>query len=277
MQTAKSIIDGVSYVASDITEDERVRLKGNLVCPHCGESAFYKRASPPGNGRRGRAAHFASRHNVNCSITREVADADDGESLVRSWEERDVMLVVRIAAAEAEDEDEGSAEPMATEGERTGRSANRTLGATRVIRGPQRLLHQLVNWPSFKTSPLLVRLPDREQTELPVHSAFVRFGDAHHDRHTTTWHGFWGRMPRLSRWNFGDSWYANFGPSNTDFRIAIDDANAAAIMRRYNLTTIHDLTGMYMILFAPARISGSGRFTADMIDLNHIGVLPAPG
>ena len=282
MQTARCAIDDREYTAtqlSQFSETDRDALRGHLTCPYCGEPAFYRRGTPAGGGRRARSAHFASRpHGANCDITRDYSDpweSEDGDSTVAHWEARRKTLVVHIRTDQTEPAEPEPSASETDEGQRTQGGGSRTRQSPNIIRGPQRLLEQLVEWPSFKTSALPIRLPDPNQTEVPVHTAFVRFEQADQDRHTTTWHGFWGIVPGLTYWALGSSYYANFGAGNSAFRIAIHESHIPAILERYRLSSIQDIVGGYLLLFDIARVSNSVRFTADVNSVNHIGFLRA--
>lgn len=282
MQTAIGSVDRQEYTAtqlSQFSEDDRAALRGHLLCPYCAEPAYYRAGTASGVGRRTRSPHFFSRpHGENCDFTRTNADpweSEDGDGTVASWEERGKKLIVQIqmdTVSPAGTQSDGS---DVDEGQRTQRSNGRTKQSNNVRRGPQRLLEQLVEWPSFKTSSLLIRMPDTNQTEMPVHTAFVRFEQANSDAHTSHWHGFWGVVPSLTYWARGESYYANFGPNDRDFRIAIHNNHVPAILERYRLSEIRDLVGGYFLLFDIARVSTSGRFTADVNSVNHVGFLRA--
>lgn len=281
MQSAKCTLDGVDYTAMQLTqfsEAQRAAMKGHFLCLYCGEAAFYRRATPAGSGRRAKSAHFASRrHSEICNPERDYSDpweSEDGDSTVARWEEHGKKIVVQIRIDQIATAGE-DANPEDQDGRQSQSGGARTRQSPNVIRGPQRLLEQLVGWPSFKTSSLLIRLPDPQETELPIHTAFVRFEQANQDRHTTNWHGFWGVVPRLTYWAQGRLYYANFGSSNSDFRIAIHENHVPAILERHRILNIYDIVGGYILLFDAARTSTSGRFTADVNSVNHIGFLRA--
>jgi len=131
----------------------------------------------------------------------------------------------------------------------------------------------LLHWPSFKTSSLSMRMPDG--TSVPLHDGFVRFEDADVGRHTGRWLGFWGVVQPLKYWAYGNSYYSNFGNDNASFRISIHKSETQAILDRYRLDSIYDLAGNHLLLFDLARESNSGRFTADVNSIHHIGFVRA--
>ena len=281
MDTARCVLDGSDYTAiqhSQIPASARAALRPHLRCSHCGEPAYFRSGTPAGAGRQGRSPHFFSRpHGANCEITRVNADpweSYDGDSTVAHWEERNKKLIVQIRTDDAETAGDGTPVEDGGGGQRTV-SGVRTRQSSTLRKGPQRLLEQLVGWPTFKTSGLIIRLPDPNLTEVPVHTAFVRFEQADAELHTSQWHGFWGVVPRLTYWARGGSYYANFGVNERSFRIAIDQSHVPAILSRYGLASINEIVGGYMLLFDIARISTSGRFTADVNSVNHIGFLRA--
>lgn len=279
MQEALDRRTNHEYTALEIsllTEAQREPLKGHLKCLGCESTAHFRRKTDPSPGRNGRIAHFYCRpHAPNCSLIQRNADpweTNESDATVAQWVESNQTLIVRIQtpvessvvnSEEGEDAEEGS--------RAGGGSASRTRRSTTISRGPQRLLEQLVHWPSFKTSPVRIRLPDPAQTEVPVHDAFVRFEDARVDLHTERWLGFWGIVRSFSFWPLGSSYYSNFGAENSSFRISIHQSHADAIVQRYRLDSIHDLVGHYLLLFDRARESASGRFTADVNSVHHVG------
>lgn len=281
MQTARSLVDGREYTAQQLAQfpdSDRQALRGQLVCMFCGQQAHYRRATRAGtNGRSRSACFYCLPHGEDCEITRvngDPWDAEESDSTVGTWERRGQTLVVQILSEEPPAdavEDALAADPE--EGQRSRSGGARTRQSSTVRRGPQRLLEQLVDWPSFRTSALPIRMPDPNQTEMPVHTAFVRFEDADPERHTEHWHGFWGVLPPLRYWSYGNAHYANFGIAQRSFRIAIHDRDIPAILERFRLSRIQELVGGHLLLFDIARISTTGRFTADVNSVNHIGFL----
>lgn len=279
MQTAHCITDDNDYTATEVaqlSDAERDALRGNLICPSCHEPAYYRSPSPGRPGYRGKSPCFFCRpHGPNCDITRLYGDpweANDERS-VEYWERNNKKLIVVIRTpAEATPTNTGDSE-SGDDGERSRGGGDRTRQSNNIRQGPQRYLEQLVSWPTFKTSPVLVRMPDPTQTEMPVHTAFVRFEDANADTHTNNWHGFWGIVPPITYWSRGESYYANFGTNDNDFRISIHRNQVPAILAKYRLARIEDLRGHYLLLFDRARISTSNRFTADVNTIGHIGFL----
>lgn len=272
---------GHVYTAAEfsaLTLIQRGGLRPHLHCPFCDATAHFRSASKPGSGRSGRVAHYYCRpHDDNCDITRRVEDPWDTENsdrAVAQWEQRGVTLVVRIvqassdvAAGDSEIQEAGEADA------RSSGMGDRTRSTRTVVRGPQKLLEQLVQWPSFSTSSARLRLPDPDRTELPVHDAFVRFENATIERHTDRWQGFWGIVGPLIFYTPHDTYYSNFGRANTDFRIAIHRSHVAAILSRYQLADIHEVSGHHLLLFDHARVSLSGRFMADVNSVEHVGFL----
>lgn len=281
MNKAKDRRTDQEYTAQEVANLEppaRRALKPHLRCPYCEATAHFRSASRPSAGRRGKVAHFyALPHGEECDITRSYGDPwedDDSDRTVAHWEQRNTTLIVRILTNEDEGVDENAVTGEPTESENRSRgSGDRTRSTNSVSRGPQKLLEQLVNWPSFKTSSLTLRMPDPNRTEMAVHDAFVRFEDTQVDRHTLRWQGFWGIVRPLSFWARGSCYYSNFGPADSDFRISIHESHVPDILRRYGLANIEDMAGNYLLLFDIARQSNSLRFTADVNSANHIGFL----
>lgn len=263
---------------ADLSVSARRALKPHLRCPHCEATAHFRSASKPSPGRRSKVAHFyALPHGEECDITRSYGDPwedNDTDRTVAHWEQRNTTLIVRILTDhdESTDDNANTGEPTESESRSRG-GGDRTRSTNSVSRGPQKLLEQLVHWPSFKTSSLTLRMPDPNRTAISAHDAFVRFEDAHMERHTQRWHGFWGIVRPLSFWTRGSCYYSNFGPADSDFRISIHESHVPDILRRYGLTTIEDMAGRYLLLFDIARQSSSLRFTADINSVNHIGLL----
>lgn len=284
MQTARCTADNRQYTASEyalLTEAEKTRVRGHLVCVHCAEPAYFRRPTVEGHGQQSRSACFFCRpHGANCEITRVNDDpweSAHGDDAVARWEQQHKTVIVQIRnPSESVEDTHTNPTGPTSEGERTRSSGGSSTGSQPLRSGPQRLLERLVTWPSFKTSALTIKLPDAAQTMLPAHQAFVRFQDADPDRHTQHCHGFWGIMPRLSFWTTGELYYANFGTDLRDFRIAIDLAHVPEILARFGLSRIEDISGHYLIVFATARITTTSRFTAEVLSPHHIGFLRLP-
>lgn len=281
MEKAKDRRNDQEYTALQVSQldvAQRRALKPHLRCLKCQATAHFRSASRPTPGRRSKVAHFYSLpHDQDCEITRVNGDpweSDESDATVAQWERRNTTLIVRIVATEdfsdAQDNDHGD------DAESEGRSrsgGDRTRSSSSVSRGPQKLLEQLVNWPSFKTSSMIVRMPDNDRTEMAVHDAFVRFESANLEQHTSRWHGFWGVVRPLSYWSQGETYFSNFGASHHSLRIAIHRNHVPEILSRYQLSRIEDIAGHYLLLFDRARESTSGRFIADVNSVNHIGFL----
>lgn len=281
MDTAKDRRNHQEYTAlqvSEMTDEQRRVLKPHLRCPHCEATAHFRSASRPSAARRGRVAHFyCLPHGEECNITRNYADPwedEENDRTVSQWERRNVTLIVRVpTSAEDAPAESGQTENSADDESRSRGGGDRTRASTSLSRGPQRLLEQLVEWPSFKTSTTRLRMPDPSRTEMPVHDAFVRFEMARPEQHTARWHGFWGVVQPLTYWALGETYFSNFGAFHRSFRIAIHRARVPEILSRYNLSHINDLVGHYLLLFDHARESSSGRFMADVNSMNHIGFI----
>lgn len=281
MESAKDRRDDREYTALQVSQLDaahRRALKPHLRCLFCQATAHFRSASRPSQGRRGRVAHFYSRpHGDECDITRSYGDpweSEEGDRTVAHWEQRNITLIVRINSPTDEVSNEDNEEEGLGQDEARSRSGGeRTLVSSSVSRGPQKLLEQLVHWPTFKTSTATLRMPDPDRAEMVVHDAFVRFESASAGQHTARWHGFWGIVRPLSYWAHGDTWFSNFGAFNSSFRISIHRTQVPDILRRYGLARIEDLSGHYLLLFDLARESTSGRFIADINSINHIGLL----
>jgi len=285
MESAKDRRNEREYSAVQVSQldpAERRALRPHLRCKFCSATAHFRSASRPSLARRGRVAHFYSLpHDDDCDITRSSGDpweSEDSDRTVAHWEQRNITLIVRIISPtdEAANGEEAEAEEAQEESRSRG-GGERTHTSNSVPRGPQKLLEQLVNWQSFKTSTATLRMPDPHRTEMAVHDAFVRFETATVAQHTARWHGFWGLVRPLNYWEQGNTWFSNFGSFHSSFRIAIHRSQVPDILLRYGLVRIEDLAGHYLLLFDHARESTSGRFIADVNSINHIGVLPANG
>lgn len=281
MDKAHDRRSGQEYRAGDFAllhASVRSDLKPHLKCPYCEAVAHFRSASRPSAGRRGKVAHFyALPHGQECDITRDYSDpwqSEDGDRTVSRWEERNVRLIVRIEDPVGEAQGEGvETAEGAQEESRSRPGGDRTRTSNTVSRGPQRLLEQLVHWPSFKTSSMTLRMPDPERSEMAVHDAFVGFEAANVEQHTARWHGFWGILRPWGHWERGDTYFSNFGPYNRSFRVSLHRNQIAPILARYGLRHIDEMVGHYVLLFDHARESTSGRFIADINSVHHIGFL----
>jgi len=269
------------YTAQEVADLDplaRRALKPHLRCPYCEATAHFRSASRPSPGRRSKVAHFyALPHGDECDITRSYGDPwedDDTDRTVARWEEQNTKLIVLIPSLTPEVEEVRSGDIEATNDESRSRGGgDRTRRSTSVSRGPQKLLEQLVRWPSFKTSSMTIRMPGSDRAEVPVHDAFVRFEDASMASHTGRWLGFWGIVRPWNPWQGHDTFFSNFGPTHQSFRIAIHTDQIPAVLARHDLASINDMVGHYLLLFDYARESGGGRFMADINSVHHIGFL----
>ena len=274
MHEAINLADGNIYTASQLakfTDVERAAFRGLLICPSCRRTAYYR-----SSGARLRKPCFFSRpHAPNCVSRSGATDPWEGDAdeFVARWEEEERILVIRFG----NEDESGRTSEKPTSGvireNPPGRSASVSPTSISIQRGSQRVLEQLLNWDRFKTSSMLCRLPDG--SELPVHTAFVQFSDARPDRHAGKWLAFWGVVPNLSYWKRGDSFYINFGSRSEveRLRVSIIREQADKIVTRYRLGSINELVGRNILVFDHARISNSGRFTAEVVGLKYMGLV----
>jgi hypothetical protein len=275
MQEAYDYRDGAVYTALQMESLPPSRfavLQGHLRCRDCHHAAHFRSRS---SGANRRPCFFCRPHGDDCALISQNRDpwGDDDEGRINAAAANGGRLIVQIAGLDDPDEaDNPSASDISDQ--RT-RAAGRVRGRTQsnIRRGPQRILELLVSNPSFRTSPAPVRF--RDGSELPVHSAFVSFQQANHELHVGSWRGFWGRLTSPSRWSYGSAYYFNFGPLDLDFRILFPDEHIAGVLERYGLESVSQLAGGWFMLFDVARISNSGRFTADVISPNYVGFIPA--
>lgn len=263
---------------ADLDLSARRALTPHLRCPYCEATAHFRSASRPSPGRRSKVAHFyALPHGDECDITRSYGDPwedEDTDRTVAHWEQRNTTLIVRILTDQHESAADNATTGEPTESESRSRGGgDRTRSTNSVSRGPQKLLEQLVHWPSFKTSSMTIRMPGNDRPEVAVHNAFVRFESAIMAQHTGRWLGFWGVVRPWNLYAAHDSYYCNFGATRQSFRIALLRDRIPLILARYGLSSIDEMIGHYLLLFDYARESGSGRFIADINSVNHIGFL----
>lgn len=272
MQEAYSVLDGTIYTALQIEQFIRMgksSLPKSFRCNCCGEISHYRSRSS--DGRRS-PCFYCLPHGENCEITRQNSDpwGDDDESRINHAGSNGGRLVVQILGESLEDLSVNGAVDGSDHRTRSTAGGARSP-RTDIQRGPQRILELLSSSNTFRTSPTLVRF--RDGSELPVHSAFVEFRHADYQIHTDHWQGFWGVLPYPSYWAYGSSYYFNFGSNDADFRISVSEQHASEIIRRHGLNSVTDMSGCLFILFDIARISNSGRFTADVISPNHVGLI----
>ncbi|WP_235641972.1 hypothetical protein [Xanthomonas perforans] len=193
----------------------RRALKPHLRCPHCEATAHFRSASRPSPGRRSKVAHFyALPHGDECDITRSYGNPwedDDSDRTVAHWEQRNTKLIVLILSLTAKSDDITPEDQEGPEQESRSRSGgDGTRRSNTVSHGPQELLEQLVEWPSFKTSSMTIRMPGNDRSEVAVHDPFVRFESAIMAQHTDRWLGFWGIVRPWNLWVAHDTYYCNF-------------------------------------------------------------------
>ncbi|MXV07488.1 MULTISPECIES: hypothetical protein [Xanthomonas] len=281
MDKARDLRSNQEYTAQEVADldpSSRRALKLHLRCPYCEATAHFRSASRPSPGRRSKVAHFyALPHADECDITRSYGDPwedDDSDRTVAHWEQRNTKLIVLIPSLTAESDDITSEDQEGPgEESRSRSSGDGTRRSNTVSRGPQKLLEQLVEWPSFKTSSMTIRMPGNDRPEVAVHDAFVRFESAIMAHHTGRWLGFWGIVRPWKLWTAHDTYYCNFGTTRESFRIALLRDHIPSILARYGLSSIDEMVGHYLLLFDYARESGSGRFMADINSVHHIGFL----
>ena len=273
MQQALYMLDGLVYTALQLAAlgvKQRASFRGNLVCDSCRQPAFYR-----GPGKRLRTPCFFSRPHLLACEQRTGGDSLDDEEgdVVNRWEERENRLVILVRVADDEGDEVGGGEGHETESHPHNAGGGGSTKSINIQRGPQRVLEQLVNWDRFKTSSMICQLPDG--SELPVHSAFVSFKDARPELHADKWLGFWGVVPGISYWKRGDSYYLNFGARSEGerIRVAITRIYVEEILRRYGLASVNELVGRYLLIFDDARVSNSGRFTADVNGPSYVGLM----
>ncbi|WP_282295742.1 hypothetical protein [Stenotrophomonas sp. PS02289] len=268
-----------AFELSRYSDEERRSILLHLKCKGCESSAHFRRESEPSGNRKPTIPHFYCRpHAPNCDIASRNGDpweTNEGDETVRQWQEAKQTLIVRIQVPRGEESQSTTTteEASGDTGTNGGGGGRQKGQAGPLSRGPQRLLEQLLHWPSFKTSALPMRMPDN--TTVPVHDGFVGFEHANVELHTGRWLGFWGLVQPLKYWAYGESYYSNFGTDNSSFRISIHKSKVQAILDRYRLDSVHDLVGNYVLLFDLARESNSGRFTADINSVHYMGFLRA--
>ncbi|MCC3256552.1 hypothetical protein [Xanthomonas campestris] len=246
MDKARDRRNDLDYTAQEVADldvSARRALKPHLRCPYCEATAHFRSASRPSPGRRGKVAHFyALPHGDDCDITRSYGDPwedDDTDQTVAHWEQRNTTLIVRIVTDHDEDAADEAATSETTESESRSRGGgDQTRSTNSVSRGPQKLLEQLVHWPSFKTSSMTIRMPGNDRPEVAVHDAFVRFEAAIMAQHTGRWLGFWGIVRAWNLYTPHDSYYCNFGATRQSFRIALLRDRIQPILARYGLSSI---------------------------------------
>lgn len=268
-----------AFELSTYTDKERRDIVAHLKCRGCDSSAHFRRESAPRGNRKPTIPHFFCRpHKSDCDVESRNGDpweTNESDDTVRRWQDAKQTLIVRIQVPKVDGDVSSTLVDHTPKETRTsgGGGGRQVRRAGPLSRGPQRILEQLLHWPSFKTSQLPMRMPDN--SIVPVHDGFIRFEDANVGHHTGRWLGFWGVVRPLRYWAYGDSYYSNFGTDNSSFRISIHKSNVQAILDRYRLDSIHDLSGNHLLLFDLARESNSGRFTADVNSVHHVGFLRA--
>lgn len=247
-------------------------LQRHLRCKDCHHVAYFRSRS---SGANRRPCFFCRPHGDDCAIVSQYRDpwGDDDEGRINAAAANGGRLIVQIAGAEIEDEVSGPGGSDVSDQRTRVSGRSRGTAQSNIRRGPQRILELLISSASFRTSSAPVRF--RDGSELPIHSAFVGFQQANSELHTGSWRGFWGRLTGPSRWPYGSAYYFNFGPLESDFRISFPEAHLSVILARYGLHSVSQLTGGWFILFDVARVSNSGRFTADVISPNHVGFIAA--
>jgi len=263
MQDARSTRTGLPVAAWDFSQESVVVIeeqRRDFVCIACGGPAFWVKP-----GASGKGPYFAARpHEADCdfAVRTEGPWGPEGDHEVARWESDQARLVLVLPEEGGDDLPAVSASGQSDI--RGGRQFVASGGeplTTRVQRGPQRLLRQLLASPRFRSSDLSIVLPDGHQQA--ANRFFVPFDRADHSHHADMLHGYWGIPHRLSRWQRGGSMYlqAAEGRDNNILRFVILQVQDEEICGRFRLNSIDELSGKYLLFIGVARPTTSGRFT----------------
>ncbi|SLM26409.1 hypothetical protein SAMN04488690_4178 [Stenotrophomonas indicatrix] len=276
MQFALLTIDGSDVAASQVEllqPSERGLLKGQLVCRTCRGPAHFRRRSTNGN-----AACFAAKHVSGCpeAVLSDSPWPEPGDEEVARWEANENVIALAIDGAEDATEPDDSTARVRTPGQGGHRYARTgpAFGST-IQRGATNLLRQLVNWPTFKTSSVNMRLPSGEL--VPVHTFFSRVRDASREEHVGHLRGFWGLVHTLDDWNGRGLWINSPPAYNLDaLRLFLPSSIHPAIIEKFGLASIDELRGRYVLLIDAARVSGGNRFMADVYQVEKFATILKP-
>jgi len=276
MQFATLLLDNSEVSAQQIESlsiDARQVLRGQLACRTCAGPAHFRRASTNGH-----AACFAAHHSDDCpeAVSSDSPWPPPGDEEVARWEANRNVISLAIDGNDDETEPNSLVPRVRSPGPGLAhhRQTGPAFGAT-IQRGATNLLRQLVNWPTFKTSSVEIRLPDG--TEVPVSTFFSRIRDADQERHVGALHGFWGLVHTVEDWT-GRGVFLNSPPAynRERLRLFIPSSMFPQLLRRFGLTRIRDLVGRYVLIIDVARVSGSGLFMADFYDLSRFSTVERP-
>lgn len=274
MQDARSTRTGLPVTAWDFSQESAGLIEAqrrDFACIACGGPAFWVKP-----GASGKGPYFAARpHAPDCelAVRTEGPWGPEGDHDVARWEadQRRILLVL----PEEGDDDLPRVSPSAEGNARGGRqfSAPGDAVTTRIQRGPQRLLRQLLASARFRSSDLSIVLPDGQQQA--SNQFFVPFERADHSRHADVLHGYWGIPSELSRWERSGAMYIRSceGRDNTILRFVIPPTLDEEICRRFRLGSIDDLSGKYIMFIGRASPTTTGRFTLTLAHPRFMAVV----
>ncbi|MFA6232316.1 MAG: hypothetical protein WC617_19410 [Rhodanobacter sp.] len=263
MDVAFCTEDSKEYDAHSFSQLSRTILERKrrlLICPECKGVAFFRRESSDG-----RAACFGARpHADNCSFSgSEAGDwGVDGGDVEEERHNAGDHIVVDLNYGTATDGPTGAAG-----GEHRHAGKGRTFtgsGMPRQSRSQKRLstlLRWLVNSENFRQSAQVIELPGR--ITLPAHQLFVPF-DRVDASLRAKFHGFWGMISDATV-SKGVVWLNTAGYKG--FSIMIETQVAVdAFMKRYSITSLEQLAGAYVLVFAQLVKSGKTEKLLSRVD-----------
>jgi hypothetical protein len=270
MRRARCTLDNITYTAIDFYHVDNFETKRqNLVCTECSGRAIYRRA-----GRDGRVPCFVGRpHTEGCQyVTIELEGNPEGQG---GAEDEILTTGQRIVV----NFNQGTA-AVTTETQPTGGNAN--AGAHRrhngggTVQRPVtnrclgRILCSLIESEEFRrsTQPIVV-----VGQEYRVGDLFVNFAEVTAD-HVGRYKGFWGVITGFEI-DDNNSLWLNSG-AYADMSILLDERHAEFFSERYDIETINDLFGAYVLVFGELRRSRNNKKYVEVTDLCYLALRLTP-
>ncbi|NYE30390.1 hypothetical protein HDE78_003359 [Rhodanobacter sp. K2T2] len=256
-----------AYSFSQLSRATLERKRRLLICPECKGIAFFRRESSDG-----RAACFGARpHADTCSLAgSEAGDwGTDGSDVEDERRNAGDHIVIDLSYGADADGPDGAAG-----GDRRHAGAGRTFtgsGMPRQSRSQKRLstlLRWLVKSENFRQSTQVIELPGR--ITLPANQLFVPF-DRIDASLRAKFHGFWGMISDATA-SKGVVWLNTSG--HKGFSVMIETQSAVdAFKKRYSITSLEQLAGAYVLVFAQLVKSGkTDKLFSRVDDIGYIVV-----
>jgi hypothetical protein len=278
MQKARCTQDDSTYGAdqfADLSNDDFLSRRQNLVCPECGGRAFFRKQS-----QNGRESCFGARpHAEGCGqrTAQAAASAHQERGSPGAWIDPNTRIAVDLTSQsgarngydsvpsdniEMEDEFSAYAEHLRMEKVRENSLRHMRMGP---------LLRQLISNPAFHHSQQVIEIPGLGKFR--ACDFFVALPDicARHDNFTL---GVFGRIVGVDHSSdYRGFWLKTEGLSTPNIYLPQDIA--LYMLELLEINNLAHLAGMHMLMFGAVRVSRNGQRYISLNDPRHITVQPS--